>query len=116
MAKTVADAALLLGVLEGRGPDRHDPAPTACPRVPNGDYTRFLNPQGLAGARLGLARSGFVDEARHGEVVSEAIAVLRQHGAIVVDPVDVPPAPPVCRDQAAPGARTPTVRSSSSMG
>ena len=35
--------------------------------------------------------------------MSEAIAVLRQHGAIVVDPVDVPPAPPVCRDQA--GAR-----------
>ena len=103
MAKTVADAALLLGVLEGRAPDRHDPAPRACPRVPNGDYTRFLNPQGLAGARLGLARSGFVDEARHGEVVSEAIAVLRQHGAIVIDPVDIPPAPPVCRDQA--GAR-----------
>ena len=94
MARTVADAAMLLGVLEGRAPDRHDPAPKACPRVPNGDYTRFLNPQGLAGARLGLARSGFVDEARHGEVVSEAIAVLRQHGAIVVDPVDVPPAPP----------------------
>ena len=43
-------------------PDRQDPAPTACPRVPNGDYTRFLNPKGLAGARLGLARSGFVDE------------------------------------------------------
>ena len=103
MAKTVGDAALLLGVLEGSAPDRHDPAPRACPRVPNGDYTRFLNPQGLAGARLGLARSGFVDEARHGEVVSEAIAVLRQHGAIVIDPVDVPPAPPVCRDQA--GAR-----------
>ena len=103
MAKTVADAAMLLGVLEGRAPDPHDPAPTACPRVPNGDYTRFLNPKGLAGARLGLARSGFVDEARHGAVVSEAIAVLRQHGAIVIDPVDIPPAPPVCRDQA--GAR-----------
>ena len=43
MAKTVADAAMLLG-LEGRAPDRHDPAPRACPRVPNGDYTRFLNP------------------------------------------------------------------------
>ena len=103
MAKTVADAATLLGVLEGRAPDRHDPAPRACPRVPDGDYTRFLNPQGLAGARLGLARSGFVDEARHGEVVTEAIALLRQHGAIVIDPVDIPPAPPVCRDQA--GAR-----------
>jgi amidase len=103
IAKTVADAAALLGVLEGRAPDRHDPAPTACPRVPNGDYTRFLNPKGLAGARLGLARSGFVDETRHGAVVSEAIALLRQHGALVIDPVDIPPAPPVCRDEG--GAR-----------
>jgi len=103
MARTVADAATLLGVLEGLAPDRHDPAPRACPRIPNGDYTRFLNPKGLEGARLGLARSGFVDEARHGEVVSEAIALLRQHGASVIDPVDIPPAPPVCRDQA--GAR-----------
>jgi len=103
IAKTVADAAALLGVLEGRAPDRHDPAPTACPRVPNGDYTRFLNPKGLAGARLGLARSGFVDETRHGAVVSEAIALLRQHGALVIDPVDIPPAPPVCRDKG--GAR-----------
>ena len=103
MAKTVADAAALLGVLESRAPDRQDPAPTACPRVPNGDYTRFLNPKGLAGARLGLARSGFVDEARHGAVVSEAIALLRQHGALVIDSVDIPPAPPVCRDEG--GAR-----------
>jgi len=103
LARSVADAAALLGVLEGRAPDRHDPAPTACPRVPNVDYTRFLNPKGLAGARLGLARSGFADEARHGAVVSEAIALLRQHGALVIDSVEIPPAPPVCRDEG--GAR-----------
>lgn len=103
MAKTVTDAAILLGVLEGRAPDRHDPAPTSCPRVPNGDYTRYLNRGGLSGARLGIVRAGFVDEARHGEVVTEAIAVLRQHGAIVIDPVAVAAAPPVCRDEG--GAR-----------
>ena len=100
MAKTVTDAAILLGVLEGRAPDRRDPAPMACPRVPNGDYTRYLNKGGLAGARLGLVRAGFVDEARHG-VVAEAIALLRQHGAIVIDPVAVAAPPPVCRDQGA---------------
>ena len=43
MARTVADAAILLGVLEGDAPDPHDRATQACPRVPNSDYTRFLN-------------------------------------------------------------------------
>ena len=103
MAKTVADAAILLGVLEGRTPDRHDPAPTACPRPPNADYTRFLNARGLEGARLGLVRAGFVDEGRHGEVVADALAVLRRRGAIVIDPVAVAAPPPVCRDEG--GAR-----------
>ncbi len=74
MARTVADAAILLGVLEGRRPDPNDPATTACPRVPNGDYTRFLNARGLDGARIGVPRATFVDEARHGQVVREAIA------------------------------------------
>ena len=103
MAKTVADAAILLGVLEGRAPDRHDPAPTACPRVPNGDYTRFLNERGLESARLGLVRAGFVDEGRQGEVVTQAVAVLRKSGATVIEEVALAAAPPVCRDQG--GAR-----------
>ena len=60
MARTVADAALLLGVLEGVAPDPHDPATNACQRV--GDYTRFLNPRGLAGARIGVPRAPFYDE------------------------------------------------------
>ena len=104
MARTVADAATLLGVLEGRAPDRHDPAPRACARVPNGDYTRFLESEGArrcaswAGSFRFRGRS-----ASRTRWSSEAIALLRQHGAIVIDPVDIPPAPPVCRDQA--GAR-----------
>ena len=102
MARTVADAAILLGVLEGAAPDPHDAATKACPRVPNGDYTRFLNARGLDGARIGIPRARFVDEARHGRVVREAIALLQQHGATVVDPADIPHSrQPVCRDDTA---------------
>jgi amidase len=96
MARTVADAAILLGVLEGKGPDPHDPATRLCTRV--GDYTRFLNPRALAGARLGVPRAAFYDSlsSDRARVMAEAIEVLKGNGAIVIDPValsaDLPPA------------------------
>jgi amidase len=99
MARTVADAALLLGVLEGKSADSHDAATRACPRVANGDYTRYLNPRALEGARIGIPRADLVDETLHGSTVAEAAAVLRKLGATVVDPADLPEQPlPVCRD------------------
>jgi amidase len=98
MARTVADAAILLGVLEGGAPDPRDRATKACPRVPG--YTRFLNRRGLEGVRIGVPRTSFVDDARHGRSLRDAIGVLRQHGATVVDPADISrQPPPVCRDQ-----------------
>ncbi len=99
MARTVSDAAILLGVLEGAAPDPNDAKTRACPRVPNGDYSRYLNARGLEGARVGVPRATFVDESRHGGTLSEVIAILRKHGATVIDPVDLPQPPlPVCRD------------------
>ena len=99
MARTVADAAMLLGVLESAAPDPNDAATRVCPRIPNGDYTRHLNARGLDGARIGIPRATFVDEARQGDIVREAIAVLRKAGAVIVDPADLPEQPPpVCRD------------------
>ena len=70
MARTVADAAILLGVLEGGAPDPHDPATKACPRAANGDYTRFLNRRGLAGARIGVPRASFVEDDRARPIVA----------------------------------------------
>jgi amidase len=100
MARTVADAAILLGVLEGRSADPRDPAAKTCPRAPSGDYTRFLNPRGLEGRRIGVPRDTFVDEPRHGQLLRKAIAVLHQHGATVVDPLEaIAQPPPVCRDE-----------------
>jgi amidase len=104
MARTVADAAILLGVLEGAAPDPNDPATSRCTPPPGRDYTRFLKPKGLQGARIGIPRAFYYDkttppgakEPRGGlsddqaRVMAEAIAVLRAQGAEVVDPADVP--------------------------
>lgn len=103
MARTVADAAILLGVLENAQPDPEDPV-ASCSRPPQGDYTRFLNGDALAGARIGIPRAFFYEritppglkEARGGldpeqaRVMGEAIAVLKERGAVIVDPADIP--------------------------
>jgi amidase len=104
MAKTVADAAIMLGVLEGGAVDPNDPATSKCSRVPNGDYTKFLNRDGLKGARIGIPRAFFYDkitlpgekqprgglDPAQAKVMEEAITILKQQGAIIVDPVEIP--------------------------
>ena len=104
MARTVADAAILLGVLEGAAPDDNDPATRTCTPPPGRDYTKFLKADGLKGARIGIPRAFYYDkislpgtkEPRGGlnpeqaTAMSEAIAVLKQQGAVIVDPADVP--------------------------
>jgi len=104
MARTVTDAAILLGVLESASPDPNDPATTRCTPPPGRDYTRFLEANALQGARIGIPRAFYYDkltppaekEARGGldadrsRVMEEAIAVLRERGAVVVDPVEIP--------------------------
>ena len=104
MAKTVTDAAIMLGVLEGASPDPNDAATSACTPPPGRDYTRFLNRDGLRGARIGIPRAYFYDgvtpvaswvdrgglNAARKKVMDEAIAVLKQRGAVMVDPADIP--------------------------
>jgi len=104
MAKTVTDAAILLGVLEGAKPDPQDPATMRCPRPPNQDYTRFLKSDSLTGARIGIPRAFYYDAVAlpgqiglHGglnpaqkRVMVEAIAILQKQGATVVEPADIP--------------------------
>jgi amidase len=104
MARTVADAAIMLGVLEGAAADSNDPATSKCSRVPGGDYTRYLNREGLKGARIGIPRAFFYDkftppgakEPRGGlsleqaKVMDEAIAILKRQGVVIVDPVEIP--------------------------
>ena len=104
MARTVADAAALLGALEGERPDPRDPATAACSAPPGNDYTRFLDAAALNGARIGVPRAFYYDTAeppgtRGGvgglrdpqrQVMTEALTILRARGATVVDPANIP--------------------------
>ncbi|HMJ85055.1 MAG TPA: amidase family protein [Vicinamibacterales bacterium] len=118
MARTVTDAAILFGALESPAPDPNDPATTACSPPPGRDYTKFLKADALKGARIGIPRAFYYDRisltgdragqpdgigpttgitaGRGGlnpaqaQSMAAAIAVLKQQGAVVVDPADVP--------------------------
>jgi len=104
MARTVTDAAILLGILEGAAPDPHEAATSRCAPPPGHDYTRFLDPNGLQGARIGIPRANFYDKVTppgakepkgglnedQARVMAEAIALLKQQGAVIVDPADIP--------------------------
>ena len=63
MARTVTDAAIMLGALEGAAPDPNDPATRTCTPPPGRDYTKFLNADGLKGARIGIPRAFYYDRA-----------------------------------------------------
>ena len=86
MARTVRDAAILLGVLAGA--DSADAASKGF----NGltDYTKFLDPNGLKGARIGIARKFFGFNDRVEALMHEAILTLKKLGAVIVDPTDLP--------------------------
>ena len=100
MARSVTDAAIILGALEG--PDPNDSATTKC--APQGDYTKFLKADGLKGARIGIPRANYYDKIKppgsdrergglnpdQAKVMTEAIDVLKQQGAVIVDPADIP--------------------------
>lgn len=104
MARNVADAALLLGAMEGAEADPNDPATGVCEPLQGGDYGAHLTVDGLRGARIGIPRAFYYDPIRldgmgrpvgglDGEeavLMAEAIASLKMAGATVVDPVDVP--------------------------
>lgn len=88
MARTVADAAVLLSAMTGS--DTRDAATRAAPAGIL-DYTKFLDADGLQGARIGVVRANFGGRNDLASAVVEgALAVLRAKGAILIDPVDVP--------------------------
>lgn len=87
MARTVRDAAILLGVLAGA--DSEDAITATGPGI--SDYTRFLDPNGLKGATIGVARTKLMGYHPATDLlVSQALDVMRQQGATIVDPADIP--------------------------
>lgn len=86
MARDVASAAVMLGVMQGFDP--HDPATAACLTPGNclDDYTPFLREDGLMGARIGVPRVGFYDNLSDAQraVVDEAVSIIQAAGATVI--------------------------------
>jgi amidase len=103
MARTVADAAILLGALESAAADPNDPATGICAPPDGRDYRPHLRADALAGARIGIPRAFYYDtltlangrnvgglSPNEARLMSEAIEVLRTAGAVIVDPADLP--------------------------
>jgi amidase len=89
MARTVADAALLLGVMAGV--DERDEATLPSRGKALSDYARFLDPKGLAGARIGVYHPRSLDtNPWTAPVLANALAAMKGAGATIVDPVKIP--------------------------
>jgi amidase len=87
MARTVRDAALLLGGLVGADPADAATQAAATPKKPV-DYTRLLRPDALKGQKLGVEKGHLASQTAAGELLRQAVAVLKAQGATVVE-VDV---------------------------
>jgi amidase len=91
MARTVRDAALVLGALTGVDP--RDDATKASAGKSYTDYTRYLDANGLRGARIGIARDHYMGYSpKTDRLVEQAIEAIKQAGATIVDPANIPTA------------------------
>ncbi len=93
MCRTVADAAALLGVLAAVDP--RDPATEKGRGRAAPDYTKFLDPKGLGGARIGVARKMFGFSEAVDRLLEEALVEMKRGGAVLVDPADMPSTSPL---------------------
>ncbi|RED55491.1 amidase family protein [Cohnella lupini] len=89
MTRTVRDAATLLGAMTAA--DAEDTAMQENGRLAYSNYTNFLDANGLQGARIGVPRHYYsgLDGAR-AEIIERAIILMKERGAIVVDPISMP--------------------------
>ena len=88
MCRTIRDAAILLGALAGVDPD--DAATSGSNGKSHADYTSFLDPNGLKGARIGVVRKsyfGFNDAVD--ALIERALDAMKKQGAILIDPADI---------------------------
>jgi amidase len=86
MCRTVTDAAILLTALAGADPSD---AATRGARI-EADYTKFLDPKGLQGARIGVARKVLYGQSPAADRIAEAaLAEMKKQGAVIVDPADI---------------------------
>lgn len=88
MSRTVTDMAILLTALAGF--DERDPATTEMKSRQALDYTKYLDANGLRGARLGVARKYFGFHDATEVLMQNVIDEMKRQGAVIVDPADLP--------------------------
>jgi amidase len=88
LTRSVRDAAVMLSIMSGL--DAGDAASAAVGDRFQTDYARHVDPKGLEGARLGVARKFFADSAPLNGFLDACIATLKDAGAVIVDPADLP--------------------------
>src|SRR5262252_7028346 len=89
MARTVEDAAILLGALAGSDP--HDAATASADAKGRRDYSRSLVRDGLRGARIGVVRNRLFGYSVAADALAEqAIADMKRAGAVIIDPANIP--------------------------
>jgi amidase len=87
MCRTVRDAAILLGALAGIDPD--DVATAASSGKSQTDYSQYCDPNGLKGARIGVARKYFGFSEAVDALMEQSLDVMRKQGATLIDPADI---------------------------
>lgn len=87
ICRTVADAAALLSVIASA--DSDDPATTVAGRKAYSDYAKFLNRDGLRGARIGVVRKLFFFGEKLNPVMKNALDAMKSTGATLIDPVEI---------------------------
>lgn len=87
MARTVTDAAILLGALTGVDP--RDPATKTSAGKAHSDYTKFLDPNGLKGARIGVVRKSFGFNETVDSFIEDLIREMKSRGVVFVDPANI---------------------------
>ncbi len=87
MCRTLRDAAILLGALTGV--DSEDSATAASAGKSLTDYAQYCDPNGLKGARIGVARKYFGFNDAVDALMEEALEVMKKQGATLVDPAEI---------------------------
>jgi len=87
MCRTLRDAAIVLGALTGVDPEDAATSPSA--GKAQADYAQYCDPNGLKGARIGVARKYFGFNDAVDALMEQSLDVMKKQGAILVDPADI---------------------------
>lgn len=87
MCRTLRDAAIVLSALTGVDPE--DSATSASAGKAQADYAQYCDPNGLKGARIGVARKYFGFNDAVDALMEQSLDIMKKQGAILVDPADI---------------------------